>query len=257
MNLDANFAARESLYGPNVENWDDSVMIDWHEPRNAWMPPRCTPLVVQLSLLPGGVGRLPLDKSFAKPTSVWHDLPGFHSHAGEAWKCNLEIMRFTGMALHKIHSKPEPTRIVLTHGSQGGSNEAIFKRLVELIETGSTVVLGGGFINAVKPEHLNKFFADLGLSWKIGDKCGEIQIHRGAALDDRVKAGARFLDSMIARTCLLRDVDLADVWYSSEPLSEGEVSVAFANIKKGHLGFVGDIDGEKATRDVVKAMLWA
>ncbi|KAK4209561.1 hypothetical protein QBC37DRAFT_391177 [Rhypophila decipiens] len=239
VNIDASVAARDALSKPDVEMYQDVGLAGWDEHKGRTR-------VVQLSLLKNGHGRAPTTPGVASPTSIWYDIAGPPSVASE-WDCTIERVRTTGMALSRL--KQGPRKIIITHGCKSPLNNDLLSLLTKLIHEGSTVVIGGAFARSVEWPALNGFFEGLELSWKVSHKSGEMLINRvpGRGNDD-------LADKYVVKTALLERVSLHAAWYAYEK-RPGATAVAFVKIGDGRLGFVGDIDGEKTTRAIVKKML--
>ncbi|KAM7186391.1 hypothetical protein V8F33_011864 [Rhypophila sp. PSN 637] len=240
VNIDASVAARDALSKPDVEMYQDIGLAGWED--------KGRPRVVQLSLLKNGHGHAPITPGVASPTSIWYDIPGPSSVAG-GWDCTIETVRTTGMALSRL--KQGPRKIIITHGCKSPLNKDLLSLLTKLIHEGSTVVIGGEFARSVEGPALNGFFERSELSWKVSPKSGEMLINRvpGHGNDD-------LADKYVVNTALLERVSLDAAWYAYE-IRPGVIvtAVALVKIGEGRLGFVGDIDGEKTTRAIVKKML--
>ena len=144
----------------------------------------------------------------------------------------------------------------------------LISKLVEYAKAGGTVVVGGSFSTFVRPRDNDAFFKKAwGQNWKMGS------YHRttfflNPSRPSRLLVGPRLPASYSMKTVHLKDVAPESVVYG--PTAESrtqsmvfpassvdldEAPVVYTQVGQGFLGYIGDVNGESESTNVILAML--
>ena len=144
----------------------------------------------------------------------------------------------------------------------------VLSRLVEYAKAGGTVVIGGTFSTFVRGSDNDAFFKKAwGLDWKMGS------YHRttftlNPSRPERLFRGPNLADSYSMKTVHLKGIAPETVVYGPTPESRtqsmvfapsavdlGEAPVVYTRIAQGFLGYIGDVNGEIDSTNVILSML--
>jgi len=150
-----------------------------------------------------------------------------------------------------LSQSPSPSIILVADGGITRQKK-VFERVADRLREGSTVILAGCFSSFVSVGEFNRFFTRLGLPWRIGSYHRADVDLRMSALG-AVRGADRLPASYSQKALFVSGVDGSTAWYTEEPSSR-EAAVAWTKVGSGHLGYVGDVNGEKESLDVVMAM---
>ncbi|KAJ7184527.1 hypothetical protein C8R46DRAFT_1185926 [Mycena filopes] len=174
-------------------------------------------------------------------------------------------------------SSPQIVGVLITDaGILHGKNADMLARLVAYAKNRGVVVIGGSFRTFegnkptdVTPTQLEAFFRQSwGLPWKMGARRRAdltLNTHHKRAEETLAASNPLPKTWKIREAQHLKGVRADAALYISTGHSQldptgfrasglTETPVAFAEIGKGHLGFVGDLGAENATADVILAM---
>ncbi|KAI0127211.1 hypothetical protein BJ170DRAFT_624587 [Xylariales sp. AK1849] len=167
-----------------------------------------------------------------------------------ASKAKVERATNPNAALDMLNHEPPPSVILLADAALTRQRK-VWERVIDRLREGATVVLAGLFSNMVNEGQFDRFFAKLNLGWKQGSYHRTIvRLCRGV-VDSHLTSGLPAAYSQ--KGLLVKNVERSAVWYTTDD-SRGEAAVVFAQVGKGRLGYIGDVNGEEATDKVVLAM---
>ena len=144
----------------------------------------------------------------------------------------------------------------------------VLSRLVEYAKTGGTVVIGGTFSTFVRGADNDAFFKKAwGLNWKTGS------YHRttfslNPSRPERLSEGPSLASSYSMKTVHLKGISPETVVYGPTATSRtqsmvfapsavdlSEAPVVYSPMGQGFLGYIGDVNGEKDSTNVILSML--
>ncbi|KAI0454315.1 hypothetical protein F5B21DRAFT_240231 [Xylaria acuta] len=152
-------------------------------------------------------------------------------------------------ALDMLTQNPPPSVIFVTDAGVANLMK-VWERVIDCLRGGSTVVLAASFSSFLNEGQFNRCFAKIGLPWKRGGYHRTNVSLRPRVVDDRLKK--QLLPTYSQKALYVQGVAGSDVWYAGE---RDEVAVAFTKVGNGMLGYVGDVNGEHGSEEVVLAML--
>jgi ribonuclease HI len=165
-------------------------------------------------------------------------------------KATMERATKPEVAFSMLNADPAPSVILVTDGTVT-RQQKLCERLIDLLRSGSTVILMGCFSSSVTMGQFNRFFARLGLPWHRGSYHREMVKLRGQVVGDRL--ASRLPSAYSQKALFVANVDRSAMWYTEKETSN-EAAVVFANVGAGKLGYVGDVNGEEESEAVVLAM---
>lgn len=144
----------------------------------------------------------------------------------------------------------------------------LLAKVVEYVRSGGTFVIGGGFSSSVTGYDNNKFFeVAWGLDWQMGS-CHRTTFALNPSRPERLLRGPPLAVSYSMKTVHLTGVPMEAVVYAPNPdlrlqsilfnsvtVTRCEVPVAYTQLGAGYLGYIGDVNGEEESTNVVLAML--
>jgi hypothetical protein len=136
-----------------------------------------------------------------------------------------------------------------------GKFERVSRQLVEYAKGGGTVVFGGIVSSFARPNDMRSYFSDQwGLSWEMGSCHREVFSVNQWVLS--VEGRERFSglpSSYSMKAVQIKGADQEDRVYV-EHGGATESPIVFAKSGNGYVGWVGDINSEDETAQVVKVM---
>ena len=202
----------------------------------------------------------------------WSDETYTQLHSALRINANVTEVQSPGAAFTALSAMPRPDAILVSDGAITRPERArVLSALVAYARTGSTVVLGMGFANHFPLDAGRPFFAAWGLppSWDLGSyhrttfgvNPGGVPapLDKGAFLPEySIKAlhvkGARMEDAVYLPTAESHTQSLV---FAPEPIT-GELArespALFVRVGEGHLGHVGDVNGEQGSTRVLLEM---
>ncbi|KAL6301888.1 hypothetical protein BKA93DRAFT_442434 [Sparassis latifolia] len=195
-----------------------------------------------------------------------------HGHLLTALRAKAEVHEVTssGNAIQRLSTAPHPKAIIVTDaGVTERKNNKVLAKLVEYVTSGGTIIFACQFSSFVRPVDMNSMFQK---SWNLPWNAGSY--HRTTfALNSSVKGlGLDGLASEYSMKAVhLRNVALhASVYlptsesciqslvFAPSPVGRlNETPVAFASFGNGYIGYVGDVNAEENSSNVVIAMCLA
>ena len=156
-------------------------------------------------------------------------------------------------------------RAVLVTDSSITQHRNVYTKVLDYVRGGGRLVLMGNFSSSIRPKDQDKFFQEAGLPWTRSDYM-RTTVHRNDTkeLSSYVSLPASYSQKAV----FLANVSVEDAWYLPNSSSTIEslvfrpesirdlqqTPIALANIEKGKLGYVGDVNGEEGSDAVVFAM---
>jgi hypothetical protein len=147
-------------------------------------------------------------------------------------------------------------------------------------EKGLNAVFGAGFPTFTRMGDIERIFGEFGKSWRNGDyyrdqaylnkvaifgNSNEPGQGNNSPLDELLKrTTSQFEASYSMKALRLRGISSTDIIYLSgkfhgqkdlDSIDNLEAAVVFSRVKKGWLGYIGDVNTEKPSDTVLKAML--
>ncbi|KAK7438432.1 hypothetical protein VKT23_018045 [Stygiomarasmius scandens] len=126
------------------------------------------------------------------------------------------------------------------------------RKLVDYSNAGGVVVFGGVFPN-IAPSELNAFWTHVWeKTWRMGDysRC----IFTKVAQNDIVKLNPSLPSQCSVKAVMLKNCDPADVVYRDLASSSNMAPVLHAKVGQGSVGFIGDVNDEAPSAELVLAM---
>jgi hypothetical protein len=174
------------------------------------------------------------------------------------------------MTISQQLARPELSRVFIADADISKKSHApLLAQLVRWVRAGGTAVIGGLFSSFIRLDKFDAFFAAWGLPWTRGD------YHRTTfALNQHARpwlvphTPPSLPTSYSMKAVHLRDVDPQDavyvstddshleslVWAPTKISDSSGVPVAYGQLGQGSLGYVGDVNGEEESTDVIICM---
>ncbi|PBK80460.1 hypothetical protein ARMGADRAFT_1003104 [Armillaria gallica] len=134
-------------------------------------------------------------------------------------------------------------------------HKRVLTKLVSYTKDGGLVVFGGLFSSFIRPPEMDKFWStSWGVSWKMGDYQRKM-FHRQEG-NDTVKSSKGLPASYSMKAVHLKGINSAAAVYKNRD-QHGELQAPVVRMKfgAGYLGYLGDVNAEEESTDVVLAML--
>ena len=144
----------------------------------------------------------------------------------------------------------------------------VLSRLVEYAKAGGTVVIGGSFSTFICGSDNDAFFKKAwGLSWKMGSY-QRTTFYLNPSRPERLLGGPSLPASYSMKTVHLKGIAPESVVYgptiesrtqsmvfASSAVNLNEAPVVYTRIGHGFLGYIGDVNGETDSTNVILSML--
>jgi len=219
-------------------------------------------------------GSLPSPKKFTliitlEDEEVFHRI---HEEQVSTLKENHEVRTAStsAQALQLLQSPDLRAIYVADAGIIKSTNSRILTKVVEFTKSGGTLVVGGLFPSMASKPEMSKFFSAFGLSWRRGSY-GRSEFDavwtsetgkRNPSLPESYSMKAVNIESVRPSDIVylaggdLSDDDDDDWDVFTKPATPGfESPVLRTRVGKGYLGYIGDVNGEEESTDVVLALL--
>ena len=146
-------------------------------------------------------------------------------------------------------------------------NSGVLSSLIGWVNAGGIVVFGSLFPSFITGSEFDRFFEKWGLPWKMGD------YHRttfvlNPSIPQLSNHLANLMTSYSMKAVHLKGVNAEDVLYAPtedsrvqshvfapSPVDLSQVPVAYTRIGDGFLGYIGDVNAEDESTNVILAML--
>ncbi|KAL8366642.1 hypothetical protein RB595_010482 [Gaeumannomyces hyphopodioides] len=182
-------------------------------------------------------------------------------------RATLQRVKKADSAIRLLSEQPQPSAVLITDEAlTGDENARVWEAVLQHVRQGGTSVIMGHFSSFVQPAAVKPFFAKAGLPWETGS------YHRTTLVLDRGVVGndlaAKLPQQFSQKAVFVKNVAPADTWYHTDESSvvesrvfaptsaniAGEAAVALANIGRGKLGYIGDVNAEEGSVAVILAM---
>ncbi|KAH7304688.1 hypothetical protein B0I35DRAFT_444750 [Stachybotrys elegans] len=164
-------------------------------------------------------------------------------------KVSLEWATTQESALSLLTQR-QPLSVILITDAALTRRRKVWDAVIDQILQGATAVITGFFSTMSTSGEFDRFFARLGLPWEKGSYYrATMQLNRNA-VDHRVACHLPF--SCNQKVVYVKNVDSSAVWYTDG--SSSEAGIAFAQVGKGRLGYIGDVNFQQESHIIALAM---
>ncbi|KAK1834756.1 hypothetical protein QBC39DRAFT_342776 [Podospora conica] len=164
-------------------------------------------------------------------------------------KAKLDRATTPEAAIRMLTDENIPSTILITDAAIT-RQRAVFKLVANCLARGTTVVLCGLFSSMVNVNDFRCFMAELGLTWTFGSYARSTVSLSQYYTEIQTRSGLP--KSYIQKAQFVKTPDRSPIWYAGK--NSGEGAVAFAKVRQGRLGYIGDVNGEEESTAVVMAM---
>ncbi|KAG5639186.1 hypothetical protein H0H81_006090 [Sphagnurus paluster] len=189
-----------------------------------------------------------------------------HAHCLSALRAKVETQQaLTGPSALALLNSPELAGVFITDaGIVKPEHAPIVSRLVEIVKSGKSVVVGGYFSAFVNGDEMDTWFKNAwGLTWKGGS-------YHKAQFTSNITHEMIAGNPTLASTCEIKALHLGglaggDAVYlpaDTTPFQSLRIADSYLEspvvrrrVGKGYLGYVGDVNAEPNTTNIVLAML--
>lgn len=165
-------------------------------------------------------------------------------HAGEAMSA-LDYLR-----------SDEPVAVLVTDpGITHHKHRQVLERLIEYVSDGGTAIFCGLFSSFIQPSDLDAFFCvHFGLPWKYGHyRRTSFRLNPGVAAT--MASGTRLPHAVEPKAVHLSGVKQhAALFVPRDDECHTQTAVAWASVKQGWVGYVGDVNTEEETDRIILSM---
>ncbi len=178
-------------------------------------------------------------------------------------KARLQRTEKPQSAIRLLSEQPRLSAAMITDEALANNenNVQVWEAVLQYVREGGTCVIMGQFSSFVKPLLMKPFFAKAGLWWEAGAyrRVTLMLKQRVVGRDLAMKLPLQYAPKPLSA----RNVAHADAWYHTDENSVvedlaldnmGETPVAFAHVGSGWLGYVGDVNAEEDSDDIILAM---
>ncbi|KAL8276716.1 hypothetical protein RQP46_010895 [Phenoliferia psychrophenolica] len=207
---------------------------------------------------------------------IGHDLMPFHFPLRDAIRARASSCLYLDTlpaALAALASSTPPSAVWITN-EELAKRPALVSALLAYVERGGTIVLGGSLQSCINPSNLDALFRDLKLSWKMGPyhRTTHAVIPTHPVLPT-LTGGVSLPSSYSMKAVMLKDVPEDEVLYRpadgarheslAMQLSPGgggkvdakEVPIAMGQVGEGWIAWIGDVNAEAGTTQVVLTLM--
>lgn len=236
----------EGLRGEMKWRWDKDkinvVLTELHKPSGNTPGPSSSPLPLLL---------ISLDKRSFFDNMYAEVLAKIRSKVDV-----IEVTHIASAMRHLLKPHEEYSAIIVT-GPEIMKNDfvAIQRKLVDYANAGGTVILGFHFSSFAQFDKLAVFFKETwGLNWEAGNYRGDMFSLNPRANPDFLRRPHPNLPQQYRMKALhLRNTRLEDRIYVSDPSSTQSPAI-FAKYGNGYLGWIGDVNTENGTTELLLTM---
>ena len=191
-----------------------------------------------------------------------------HGHLLDRLKQKAELKKAetTAHALDLLNEPATPQAILVTDtGVLKKKNNQVSQKLFDYARDGGIVVLGCVFSSTARPSDLRNFFRKWDLPWEKSEYLRTI-VALNSTANGVPSTGLPAWYSQ--KAVFLAPVDPEAVWYrptgtsvrdsavfGADSVSTSHTAVAYTKVGNGSLGYIGDVNGEDETTDVVLGMM--
>lgn len=185
----------------------------------------------------------------------------------------IQRVKTRDSALNRIKGKDTPKAILITDAALANEsvNAPVWDAVLDYVRRGGTAIVMGHFSSFVQPDNILPFFRKAGLSWKRSDyHRTDTGLNRSVvvALDDANNIADRLPAQYSQKALMVEGVTDGDIWYAAmrdsmtqslvftpeNAYKPGQAAVAMARVGEGRLAYLGDVNSERESQDVILAM---
>ncbi|KAF7329136.1 Ribonuclease H-like protein [Mycena kentingensis (nom. inval.)] len=185
-------------------------------------------------------------------------------------KARMQRAKTPGAATRLLNDDPAPQAVLITDG--GVANQPrfapVWDAILAYVRSGGVAVIMGHFPTFTRPNTIKPLFAKAGLPWASGSYHRTTTTLNANATGVGAELAAKLPEKYSQKALNLDNVAAGDAWYASTPDSRieshvfpptnahtvGEAASALATVGGGKLGYLGDVNNEEGSVDVVLAM---
>lgn len=136
-----------------------------------------------------------------------------------------------------------------------GKFRTVSRKLVEYAKGGGTVVFGGVVSSFARPDNMRSYFSDeWGLSWEMGSYHREVfSVNQWVLSIEGRERFSGLPSSYSMKAVHIKGADQKDSIYVGYDCTT-ESPIVFAKFGNGYVGWIGDVNAEDETSQVVKVM---
>lgn len=175
-------------------------------------------------------------------------------------KAAIQRVQKRASAINRITGNGEEAKpiaaILVTDAAlvNNNANAPVWDAVLDYVRNGGIAIIMGHFASFARIDKLGSFFQKAGLPWDRGSyQRTDTVLNRSVVGDLAERLPQRYTQKALA----VKNVAQQDIWYASAP-EDGhepdEAAVALAKVGEGRLAYVGDVNGEAGSDDVVLAM---
>lgn len=185
-------------------------------------------------------------------------------------KATLQWMTEPGRTLDYLQTESPSAVLATDAGILKSSHAAVLNKLTDYVREGGTVVLCGLFSSFIRRDEVKPFFErHFGLPWELGAyHRTDVYLNRHAITTggkrfvvDRLEAGysqkANFLKNVAKEAAVYLPNEHSrtqSMVFANESVDVNLTPIAFVKVGKGWLGYIGDVNAEEGSDQVVMAM---
>ncbi|KAK1671759.1 hypothetical protein BDP55DRAFT_635615 [Colletotrichum godetiae] len=180
-------------------------------------------------------------------------------------KASMQRTKKPAAALNRLQQNPPPAAVLITDSALTEAFPDVWNAVIAYVRQGGTAIVMGHFSSFVKPDNIKPFFAKAGLDWARGDyHRTTVTLNPQAAgsaaerLPTRYSQKALFLKGVHPTAVLYgpneTSVTQSHVFSAEEVADLTQAAISFAQVGDGKMGYVGDVNTEEETGDVILAM---
>ncbi|KAL1728153.1 hypothetical protein EV714DRAFT_215636, partial [Schizophyllum commune] len=196
----------------------------------------------------------------------WHDI---HAHLLKALRAKIAVKQSTSKnQIRELLASPDLAGVLAVDaGIARRRNASLADELAAYAKRGGAVVIGGQFSNHITPAEMKTLMQRFGLPWTMGDY--HRTTHTRNAQNDIVQRNPSLPKSYSMKAVHIAGAEPAAAMYGPTEGSKlqsmvfapvkidnlAEYPVVHSRVGDGHLGFIGDVNGETESTAPVLAML--
>ena len=169
-------------------------------------------------------------------------------------KADVVIVQSPAQALVHLSSPRLGGVLIADDGVIKPANSHALRKVVDYVKSGGKVVIGGLFSSMTPQPLIARTFAAFGLPWKPGTyRRMECQLNRHHPTAGK---NSTLSEAFSMKAIFVSGFQPEDLLYEQYPPvgSKWESSVLHARVGKGQLGYIGDVNAEPETKDILLAM---
>ncbi|KXN91921.1 RNA polymerase II-associated protein 3 [Leucoagaricus sp. SymC.cos] len=171
-------------------------------------------------------------------------------------KMNIKKVTSESRAIELL-SSPHLCGIFATDpGLTNPEHAKLLKELVGYVYGGGCLVFGGTFGSFVQFPDLEPLFSEFDLHWSAGSYTRE-SLETNLNENELVETNLFLPNKISIKALFLSGVEIEDMVYttsSGSGYAQDQSAIAFSNVNKGHVGYIGDVNADSCTTPSILAM---